>query len=76
VLGNVDWNRDVLLSQGPVDQLDHAAYTPLYAGKIGIDATAKWPEEGYARVWPEVVSMDPAVKQRVDQIWKLLGVEK
>ena len=76
VLGNVDWSRDLLLSQGPVDQLDHAAYTQLYAGKIGIDATAKWPEEGYTRGWPEVVAMDPAVKHRVDQIWKQLGVEK
>jgi len=76
VLGNVDWNRDIMLSQGPVDQLDHAAYTPLYAGKVGIDATAKWPEEGYSRGWPEVVSMDPAVKAKVDQIWKKLGVEK
>jgi len=74
VLGNVDWNRDVMLSQGPVDQLDHATYTPLYAGKIGIDATAKWPEEGYGRGWPEVVAMDPAIKERVNQIWKKLGV--
>ena len=76
VLGNVDWNRDVMLSQGAVDQLDHAAYTPLYAGKIGIDATAKWPEEGYTRGWPEVVAMDPAVKEKIDQIWNKLGVDK
>ena len=37
-------------------------------GKIGIDATAKLPEEGYTRGWPEVVSMDPAVKQRMDAL--------
>jgi 4-hydroxy-3-polyprenylbenzoate decarboxylase len=75
VLGNVDWSRDLMLDQGPVDQLDHASYTPLYGGKIGIDATAKWPEEGYTRGWPEVARMSPEVKQKIDQIWSQLGVE-
>jgi 4-hydroxy-3-polyprenylbenzoate decarboxylase len=68
--GNVDWSRDILITPGPVDQLDHASYTPLYGGKIGIDATAKWPEEGYARGWPEVARMSPEVQQRVDTLWK------
>ena len=76
VLGNVDWSRDLLLSQGPVDQLDHASYQPLYGGKIGIDATAKWPEEGYQRNWPEPVQMRPEVKAKIDQIWNQLGLEK
>jgi 4-hydroxy-3-polyprenylbenzoate decarboxylase len=75
VLGNVDWSRDLLVTQGPVDQLDHASYQPLFGGKMGVDATAKWPEEGYSRGWPEVARMDPSVKQRIDQIWKSLGVE-
>jgi 4-hydroxy-3-polyprenylbenzoate decarboxylase len=75
-LGNVDWSRDVLLDQGAVDQLDHASYTPLFGGKIGIDATAKWPEEGYTRGWPEPVRMTPDVKEKIDHIWKQLGVEK
>ncbi len=75
VLGNVDWSRDLLLTQGPVDQLDHASYQPLFGGKVGVDATAKWPEEGYTRVWPEVVQMTPEVKARVNLIWKDLGVE-
>lgn len=76
VLGNVDWSRDLLIDQGPVDQLDHASYQPLLGGKIGIDATAKWPEEGYVRNWPETVQMTPEVKNRIDQIWNQLGVEK
>jgi len=75
VLGNVDWSRDLLLTTGPVDQLDHASYQHLYGGKAGVDATAKWPEEGYTRGWPEVVQMNPDVQQKVDQIWKQLGVE-
>jgi 4-hydroxy-3-polyprenylbenzoate decarboxylase len=76
VLGNVDWSRDLLVTQGPVDQLDHASYQALFGGKIGIDATAKWPEEGYSRGWPEVAQMSPEIKQKIDQIWKTLGVEK
>lgn len=54
-LGNVDWARDALITPGPVDHLDHASYQHSFGGKIGIDATAKWPEEGYSRGWPEVI---------------------
>jgi 4-hydroxy-3-polyprenylbenzoate decarboxylase len=73
-LGNVDWTRDVVQMNGPVDHLDHASYQHSFGGKIGIDATAKLPDEGYPRQWPEVVHMDPDVKERVDQIWKDLGL--
>jgi 4-hydroxy-3-polyprenylbenzoate decarboxylase len=73
-LGNVDWSRDVMISDGPVDQLDHASYHTSYGGKIGIDATAKLPEEGYGRRWPEVVRMDPEVKARIDTLWAELGL--
>jgi 4-hydroxy-3-polyprenylbenzoate decarboxylase len=73
-LGNVDWDRDILVSQGPVDHLDHASYQHSYGGKIGIDATAKLPEEGYSRHWPEVVAMTPEVKQHITEIWKDLGL--
>jgi 4-hydroxy-3-polyprenylbenzoate decarboxylase len=73
-LGNVDWERDILVSQGPVDHLDHASYQHLFGGKIGIDATAKLPEEGYSRSWPEVVAMTPEVKQHITDIWKDLGL--
>jgi 4-hydroxy-3-polyprenylbenzoate decarboxylase len=71
-LGNVDWSRDVMISEGPVDQLDHASYSESFGGKIGIDATAKCSEEGYTRNWPDVVRMDPAVKARVDALWETL----
>ena len=75
VLGNVDWSHDVVIENGPVDHLDHASYQHSYGGKIGIDATAKLPEEGYSRNWPEVVRMDPEVKRRIDEIWYQLGIE-
>jgi len=73
-LGNVDWSRDVIIGDGPVDQLDHASYQPSFGGKIGIDATAKWPEEGYSRQWPQVARMSPEVVARVDTFWKDLGL--
>ena len=46
---NVDPARDVVLAHGPLDQLDHAPSRQSLGGKIGIDATAKWPGEGYTR---------------------------
>jgi 4-hydroxy-3-polyprenylbenzoate decarboxylase len=69
-LGNADWTRDVMIADGPVDQLDHAAPRESFGGKIGIDATAKLPEEGHPRGWPEVVRMDPAVKARIAALWE------
>lgn len=73
-LGNVDWSRDVVITNGPVDHLDHASYQHSFGGKMGVDATAKLPEEGYLRGWPEVARMDPAVQQRVDELWARLGL--
>lgn len=72
-LGNVDWSHDVIHLDGPVDHLDHASYNHSFGGKIGIDATAKIPEEGYTRGWPERIEMDPQVKARIDEIWGDLG---
>jgi 4-hydroxy-3-polyprenylbenzoate decarboxylase len=73
--GNVDWSRDVMISDGPVDHLDHASYHHSFGGKIGVDATAKLPEEGYTRGWPEVVRMDPEVEARIDTLWTELGLD-
>lgn len=73
-LGNVDWSRDVIHIDGPVDHLDHASYQHSFGGKIGVDATAKLPEEGYSREWPKVVQMDPGVKAKIDEIWEDLGI--
>ncbi len=72
-LGNVDWSRDVVIVDGPVDHLDHASRHHSFGGKIGIDATAKRPEEGYERGWPERIQMDSATRQRIDALWVELG---
>jgi 4-hydroxy-3-polyprenylbenzoate decarboxylase len=73
-LGNVDWSQNLVVSDGPVDHLDHASYHHSFGGKIGIDATAKLPEEGYTRGWPEVIRMDPETKARIDAIWDKLNL--
>jgi 4-hydroxy-3-polyprenylbenzoate decarboxylase len=73
-LSNVDWRHDVIIQDGPTDALDHASYRFAFGGKIGIDATRKWPGEGYTRPWPEMVRMDPAVKARVDAMWRTWGL--
>jgi 4-hydroxy-3-polyprenylbenzoate decarboxylase len=73
VCANVDPARDILLSEGPIDQLDHATTLQAYGGKIGIDATAKGPDEG-RRVWPPEIEMSSEVKARVDARWAELGL--
>lgn len=71
---NIDPKRDIFFSEGPVDALDHASPLPFYGSKMGIDATKKWPEEGFNRPWPKKIEMDPTVKQRIDDLWKSLGL--
>src|ERR671914_805232 len=73
VTANVDPKRDVMISEGPVDHLDHAPERQFVGGKLGIDATAKWPEEG-ARPWPEEIEMSAEVKELVDRRWDEYGL--
>jgi 4-hydroxy-3-polyprenylbenzoate decarboxylase len=72
--GNVDYAHDLLLTQGPVDHLDHASYQQFWGGKAGIDATRKLPSEGYTRGWPEPTVMSPQIVARVDARWKEYGL--
>ncbi len=71
---NVDPKRDLVLSEGPADQLDHAAAMFCYGGKLGIDATHKWESEG-ARPWPERIEMSAEVRDLVDRRWSEYGIE-
>ena len=48
-LNNIDPERDIQFVMGPVDSLDHASRLPNYGSKMGIDATRKWPGEGFTR---------------------------
>ena len=67
---NTDPKRDLLLLKGPIDVLDHASEELGFGGKVIIDATKKFKEEGYRRVWPRRALMDKETKRRIDQIWE------
>jgi 4-hydroxy-3-polyprenylbenzoate decarboxylase len=73
-LNNIDPERDIQFTMGPIDSLDHASRLINYGSKMGVDATRKWPGEGFTRPWPDVIRMSPEVKQRVDELWKLAGL--
>jgi 4-hydroxy-3-polyprenylbenzoate decarboxylase len=74
-LNNIDPERDIQFVLGPVDSLDHSSRMANYGSKMGIDATRKWPGEGFTRPWPGVIEMAPEVKCRVDELWKRAGLE-
>ncbi|WP_334110381.1 UbiD family decarboxylase, partial [Thermodesulfitimonas autotrophica] len=74
VFNNIDPRRDIILSEGPLDVLDHASPRFAYGSKMGIDATRKWPGEGHEREWPEDIVMSPEVKALVDRRWSEYGL--
>ncbi|WP_019022555.1 4-hydroxy-3-polyprenylbenzoate decarboxylase [Thioalkalivibrio sp. ALE23] len=66
--------RDTTLVENtPIDYLDFASPVSGLGSKMGMDATSKWPGET-DREWGRPISMDPAVKERVDAIWDELGL--
>jgi 4-hydroxy-3-polyprenylbenzoate decarboxylase len=73
VTANVDPKRDILISEGPVDHLDHAPEHQFVGGKIGIDATHKLPEER-AREWPPEIEMTDEIKAQVERRWAEYGI--
>ncbi|HEY2390953.1 MAG TPA: UbiD family decarboxylase [Candidatus Angelobacter sp.] len=75
VFNNIDPERDIQFTLGPVDSLDHASRLPNFGSKMGIDATRKWPTEGFTRPWPDEILMDEKTKATVDKKWKDLGIE-
>ncbi|KAF0207240.1 MAG: menaquinone biosynthesis decarboxylase [Actinomycetota bacterium] len=71
---NVDPSRDILISKGPLDRLDHSSTMESFGYKMGIDATKPLANEGHDRGWPDALEMSPEVKQRVDSMWGELGL--
>jgi 4-hydroxy-3-polyprenylbenzoate decarboxylase len=71
---NVDPRRDVVVTEGPLDVLDHSSPTPNWGAKMGVDATRKRPDEGHPRQWPPDIIMSPEVVSRVDELWPSLGI--
>ena len=73
-LNHIDPERDIEFVLGPVETLDHASRLPKYGSKMGVDATRKWPEEGFTRPWPDEIMMDPRIKELVDRRWAEYGL--
>jgi len=76
VFNNIDPKRDLVISDGPLDALDHASNTPFYGSRLGIDATKKWASEGHTRPWPDDIEMSAEVKEMVDKRWKEYGIKE
>ncbi len=74
VANNIDPERDIQFTLGPVDSLDHSSRLPNYGSKMGIDATRKWKTEGFNRPWPAMIEMDRTTKEKVDAMWSRLGL--
>lgn len=66
--------RDTVLTENtPIDYLDFASPVSGLGGKMGLDATNKWPGETQ-REWGTPIHMDEEVTRRVDAMWASLGL--
>ncbi|MFV0441565.1 MAG: menaquinone biosynthesis decarboxylase [Lachnospirales bacterium] len=75
VFNNIDAKRDLVVSEGPLDALDHSSSLSHLGHRLGIDATKKWTGEGYNRVWPDDIVMSDEVKKTVDEKWSEYGID-
>ncbi len=65
--------RDTTLVENtPIDYLDFASPVSGLGGKMGLDATHKWPGET-SREWGRPIEMDAAVGQRMQGLWDRLS---
>ncbi|MDH5435195.1 MAG: 4-hydroxy-3-polyprenylbenzoate decarboxylase [Gammaproteobacteria bacterium] len=70
----MDPSRDMtFIENTPIDYLDFASPVSGLGSKVGFDATNKWKGET-TREWGRKITMDDAVKKRVDAMWKDLGI--
>ena len=63
----------VLVENTPIDYLDFASPVSGLGGKMGLDATNKWPGET-SREWGRVIERDAATVAKVDAMWQELGL--
>jgi 4-hydroxy-3-polyprenylbenzoate decarboxylase len=72
--GNIDPRRDLVVLEGPMDDLDHAALRHRFGGKLGVDATEKGPLDDVAQPWPDEIRMSDEVRDLVARRWKDYGL--
>ena len=64
------------VTRGPMDDLENASDLPAYGSKMGIDATRKWPSEGFMRDWPKRLVTTDAARRKADELLKSIVKEK
>jgi 4-hydroxy-3-polyprenylbenzoate decarboxylase len=72
--GNVDPKRDLVVVEGPMDDLDHAAGRHRFGGKVGIDATEKTEMDGIGQPWPAEIVMSEEIRALVSRRWTEYGL--
>jgi 4-hydroxy-3-polyprenylbenzoate decarboxylase len=72
--GNIDPRRDLVILEGPMDDLDHAALRHRFGGKLGVDATEKGPLDDIVQPWPDEIRMSDEIRERVSRRWKDYGL--
>src|ERR687886_545917 len=74
VTTRADPKRDTMIFDNvPTDSLDPASPLVNLGSKMGIDATTKWKEEGYAREIQELAVVDDETRSLVNSRWKEYG---
>jgi len=70
----MDLARDITVVENtPIDYLDFASPVSGLGGKIGLDATNKWPGET-TREWGRQIRMSDEVIKTIDEKWPRLGL--
>jgi 4-hydroxy-3-polyprenylbenzoate decarboxylase len=72
--GNIDPKRDLVIVDGPMDDLDHAALRHRFGGKLGVDATEKTEADGIGQPWPDEIVMSDDVRALVTRRWAEYGL--
>lgn len=73
---NVDPKRDIIFTEGPIDELDHSANQDFFGSKMGVDATRKSEAEGMQRPWPADMVMSEEIQKRVQTRWREYGLDE
>ena len=74
VTANIDPASDIVISEGPVDDLDHASKNYGYGSKMGLDASSKGKLDGRDREWPDDITMDNEIINLVEKRWEEYGI--
>lgn len=74
VLDRIDLRKDITITEGVLDVLDHSAPEPLFGGKLGVDATRRMEgETGRAAVaGPAELPSSVAIQEALGSVSELL----